>query len=156
MKMIQWTKSPSPAIEPPPVTNTVRVLPPYAIEDGVVMRKPTQPEPVAFIPDIYPELYPGLKTYQPANFATLPGELASIHDEKKVLKFVEKRGLLGYNRLARLQGDPEVSPDGDPLDWFFCHVKTVKMCLDLTKAIQDKDSEGVLAIPKQERRLFPT
>jgi hypothetical protein len=77
------------------------------------------------------------RVYAPAVHPELPGELARLTrgDTRSAVKFCETYGLLGYRQLTARPGASE----GDPLIWVWTHAFTVRVCLHLTKLLQDAD-----------------
>ena len=98
---------------------------PYKIVEGVVQdpgfRMPT-------------------RRYLPAHYPDLPQTLARLQDEDDILDFANEFGLLGYDQLVQ---NPEQRLGGDPIPWILSHVKTVRLCLELTALIQAVDVIGI-------------
>jgi len=124
-------------------SNMLHVFPHYIIDDGIVRPDGIDMLQVQFTPELYPEL----RAYQPADCPQLPEKLAGIRDgnESDVLSFVHQFGMLGHDSLARMQGYRTGFRNGDPLDWFFAHTQTVRLCLQLTEMIQNEDGAGIEA-----------
>ena len=91
------------------------------------------------------------RSYAPFAFPELPVELAKLTqgDEKAVLDFSHKWGLLGYNNLL-VYDTPDISEairrrgphGGDPLDWIWSHACTVTMVLYLLDSRQQALERG--------------
>lgn len=106
----------------------------YRIVDGVVI-------PVG-LPDNR------WQSYMPFAYPELPAELCKLAkgDEDAILKFVRRRGLLGYTNLAASDSDLYETPmaanlkpqmlhyvrlGGDPIHWIRSHARTVEVVLYL-------------------------
>jgi hypothetical protein len=119
-----------------------RVYPHYEIEEGIIKHPHYKSLVEYFTEATTPWLVTGLKDYRPSDCPKLPEMFARIRDgnEADVKKFVHEYGELGHDRLAMKQGHKEWCVGGDPVDWFFAHVKTVRLCLELTKLLQDDNA----------------
>ena len=128
----------------------------YTVEDGIV-RSTWMAELHAkgrYGPTDFPRVK---RIYWPASTADVVGELAKVEsgNENGVLDFVNSYGLLGHDELVTPK--PGI-PNGDPLWWFWRHAETVKMCMELTALLQNKDSAGIkriLGIQKDGFYDFP-
>lgn len=98
------------------------------------------------------------RIYFPAAVPAIVGELAKLQpgDKAGVLNFVSTYGLLGFDKLVKPK--PGI-PNGDPLWWLWLHAKSVRLCLELTKALDENDDVGIqrlLDIQENGKFEFPT
>jgi hypothetical protein len=83
----------------------------------------------------------GEKTYSyaPMVHEELPSQLAKLTrgDEAGVLAFARVYGSLGYKEFVPFV--TRLAYVGDPLSWIWAHAETIRLCLQLSKALQDDD-----------------
>jgi hypothetical protein len=78
-------------------------------------------------------------SYAPMVHEELPSELAKLTrgDEAGVLAFARVYGSLGYKEFVPFV--TRLAYVGDPLSWIWAHAETIRLCLLLSKALQDDD-----------------
>ncbi len=79
--------------------------------------------------------------WHPFRYSNLPNQLAKIESTEKIVSFVEKYGVLGYQALIKDNPGTDTYTLGDPIDWFLQQAKTVKFALQLINAIQEETEE---------------
>jgi hypothetical protein len=97
-----------------------------------------------------------VKAYEPIRRGELATELAKLTrgNEAAVIRFAERYGQLGYDQIV---GSDEAQ-GGDPVDWFWRHAETIRICLELTELLQEDLLEKVepylrsLSSPEEERQ----
>jgi hypothetical protein len=90
--------------------------------------------------------------YAPITHPELPQMIASLAeaDDHAIVAFAETYGELGYAFLTPkfyTWPDGQRTMGGDPLDWIRAHGRTVRLCLELTEAINANDAAAIDAIP---------
>ena len=85
---------------------------------------------------------PAPKWYFPAAVLNLPGELAGVDSEKKLLAFAAEYGALGYNYLV----EPKKRQGHDPVAWALAHAHTVRVVMELMNKLQkfEKERRGLV------------
>ena len=84
---------------------------------------------------------PYQELYFPLKQVNLPNKLAKVESQRDITPFVEKWGLLGFQKLKGEGNNPAVNVKGDPVDWFLQQAKTVKFALLLINALQEEEAE---------------
>jgi hypothetical protein len=78
-------------------------------------------------------------SYAPMVHEELPSQLAKLTrgDEAGVLAFARVYGSLGYKEFVPFV--TRLAYVGDPLSWIWAHAETIRLCLLLSKSLQDED-----------------
>ncbi|UNC92419.1 hypothetical protein [Candidatus Contubernalis alkaliaceticus] len=83
--------------------------------------------------------------YYPFDFPNMPNALAKVDNAEQAVDFVKRYGFLGYFTFDDEKTVSLLSV-GEPLDWFICHAKTVKLVLYLIEAMQNKNEKIIKSI----------
>jgi hypothetical protein len=121
-------------LSPRKPSNALYVWRSYDIDGDVVVNRGVRNIPGNILPAEHP-----LASYAPSQYPELPQVLAQVHLAQDALAFVRQYGLLGHDEMA----PPEKHRGGDPLDWFLCHAATVRLLLELTRALEQKDVDAL-------------